>query len=194
MGKEFKDWVDEFVENGANPKDITNWPENAGGGSLTLQDFIDNSFIVTPQELYAACNHRYFNVDAFLQTLQDKGLSRDYHTLFRIAPYSFEEGGRLYYATFFELTEAGSGRYEFRIFNQVICTGDDTDYESLLTFFTNNKEAIEGGKILPTSGPGLGGFLSESVFYLTTQYDEDNSNTTPPVYFSLKEIKSWFKY
>lgn len=35
MAKEFKDWVDEFVENGANPKDVTNWPEEAGGGSYT---------------------------------------------------------------------------------------------------------------------------------------------------------------
>lgn len=31
MAKELKDWIDEFVENGANPKDVTNWPEEAGG-------------------------------------------------------------------------------------------------------------------------------------------------------------------
>ena len=36
MAKEFKDWVDEFVENGANPKDVTNWPEEAGGGSTVV--------------------------------------------------------------------------------------------------------------------------------------------------------------
>ena len=36
MAKEFKDWVDEFVDNGANPKDVTNWPENAGGGSTVV--------------------------------------------------------------------------------------------------------------------------------------------------------------
>ena len=192
MGKELKDWIDEFVKNGANPKNVPDWPENAGGGEMTLQDFIDNSFIVTPQELYAACNCMYFNVDAFLQTLQDKGLSIDYHTQFMIAQYSFKESGKYYDATFFRLTEAGSGCYQFSIFNQVICTGDNYNYESLLTFFTNNKEAIESVKILPTLGPGLSGFLSESVFYLTTQYD--NSNATPPVYFSLKEIKSWFKY
>ena len=37
MTKEFKDWLDEFVDNGANPKDVTNWPEEAGG-TVELQD------------------------------------------------------------------------------------------------------------------------------------------------------------
>lgn len=31
MAKEFKDWLDEFVENGADPKSITKWPEEGGG-------------------------------------------------------------------------------------------------------------------------------------------------------------------
>ncbi|MBS7256861.1 MAG: hypothetical protein KIG63_00250 [Methanobrevibacter sp.] len=35
MAKEFKDWVDEFVEHGANPKNVVKWPEEAGGGSGT---------------------------------------------------------------------------------------------------------------------------------------------------------------
>ena len=34
MAKEFKDWVDEFVKNGANPKDVPDWPENAGGSTV----------------------------------------------------------------------------------------------------------------------------------------------------------------
>lgn len=39
MTKEFKDWIDEFVENGANPKDVTNWPKNAGGeGGMVVVD------------------------------------------------------------------------------------------------------------------------------------------------------------
>lgn len=32
MAKEFKKWIDEFVENGADPADITKWPSEAGGG------------------------------------------------------------------------------------------------------------------------------------------------------------------
>lgn len=32
MGKNFNQWLDEFVDNGADAKDVTNWPENGGGG------------------------------------------------------------------------------------------------------------------------------------------------------------------
>lgn len=32
MAKEFKKWIDEFVENGADPADITKWPTEAGSG------------------------------------------------------------------------------------------------------------------------------------------------------------------
>lgn len=32
MAKTLNKWLDEFVENGANPSDVTGWPENAGGG------------------------------------------------------------------------------------------------------------------------------------------------------------------
>ena len=33
MVKEFKDWIDEFVEQGADPEKVTKWPEDFGGGS-----------------------------------------------------------------------------------------------------------------------------------------------------------------
>ena len=32
MAKKLNQWLDEFVENGADPSDVINWPENAGGG------------------------------------------------------------------------------------------------------------------------------------------------------------------
>ena len=40
MVKEFKDWIDEFVEQGADPEKVTKWPENFGGGSgpIKLQE------------------------------------------------------------------------------------------------------------------------------------------------------------
>ena len=41
MVKEFKDWIDEFVEQGADPEKVTKWPENFGGGgsgSVKLQE------------------------------------------------------------------------------------------------------------------------------------------------------------
>ena len=33
MSKKLNDWLDEFVENGADASDVTEWPSNAGGGS-----------------------------------------------------------------------------------------------------------------------------------------------------------------
>ena len=42
MAKEFKKWIDEFVENGANPADVTNWPEEARGGSIEVFKWIQN--------------------------------------------------------------------------------------------------------------------------------------------------------
>ena len=40
MVKEFKDWIDEFVEQGADPEKVTKWPEDFGGGSgpIKLQE------------------------------------------------------------------------------------------------------------------------------------------------------------
>ena len=40
MAKEFKKWIDEFVENGANPADVAAWSENSGGGEGTDLDSI----------------------------------------------------------------------------------------------------------------------------------------------------------
>ena len=37
MAKEFKDWIDEFIENGANPKNVPNWPEEAGGTKVVTE-------------------------------------------------------------------------------------------------------------------------------------------------------------
>ena len=39
MAKEFKKWVDEFVENGANPKNVTNWPEEVTGIGGSIEVF-----------------------------------------------------------------------------------------------------------------------------------------------------------
>ena len=45
MVKEFKDWIDEFVEQGADPEKVTKWPEDFGGGgpgTIKLQEKIVN--------------------------------------------------------------------------------------------------------------------------------------------------------
>lgn len=38
MSKKLNDWLDEFVENGANPNKVTEWLENAGGGGTKIVD------------------------------------------------------------------------------------------------------------------------------------------------------------
>lgn len=59
MVKEFKDWIDEFVEQGADPERVTKWPEDFGGGgpgAIKLQEKIVNpekvSIEVTPDTSY----------------------------------------------------------------------------------------------------------------------------------------------
>lgn len=38
MAKLLNKWLDEFVDNGANPSDVTDWPENAGGGGSSIEE------------------------------------------------------------------------------------------------------------------------------------------------------------
>lgn len=37
MAKNLEKWLDEFVDNGADAKDVTNWPENAGGSASNIK-------------------------------------------------------------------------------------------------------------------------------------------------------------
>lgn len=37
MVKNLEQWLDEFVDNGADAKDITNWPKEAGGGASNIK-------------------------------------------------------------------------------------------------------------------------------------------------------------
>lgn len=41
MAKQLNEWLNEFVENGADANDVSNWPENAGGSSYTAGEGID---------------------------------------------------------------------------------------------------------------------------------------------------------
>jgi len=36
MSKKLNDWLDEFVENGASPNRVTEWPDEAGGGTTVV--------------------------------------------------------------------------------------------------------------------------------------------------------------
>ena len=51
MGKELKEWLDEFVDNGANPKDVTNWPEEAGGEAKTTLEITSEDITVEDDKI-----------------------------------------------------------------------------------------------------------------------------------------------
>ena len=70
MAKEFKDWIDEFVENGANPKNVPNWPDEASG-AIELQDKIIIPSITTQR---VVCDDNFdglgtVTVDAVTRTI-----------------------------------------------------------------------------------------------------------------------------
>ncbi|MBS7256864.1 MAG: hypothetical protein KIG63_00265 [Methanobrevibacter sp.] len=49
MVKEFKDWIDEFVEQGADPEKVTKWPEDFSGGGPGLIKLQEK--IVSPERV-----------------------------------------------------------------------------------------------------------------------------------------------
>lgn len=52
MAKDLNKWLDEFVENGADANDVTNWPENAGGdGGEIIIDTTYTIYTIDPVEL-----------------------------------------------------------------------------------------------------------------------------------------------
>lgn len=44
MPKQLSEWLDGFVKNGADPNDIDNWPENAGGAGQLYRYYIYGSY------------------------------------------------------------------------------------------------------------------------------------------------------
>lgn len=53
MSKRLNEWLDEFIENGADPENVTEWPENAGGGGeiITLEGGVEKEYVIVVDEL-----------------------------------------------------------------------------------------------------------------------------------------------
>lgn len=77
MAKKLNQWLDEFVSNGADPSNVTNWPENAGGDGVTNTDLIAiiefcnagcDPIILTPDNLSA----KYGNIDLTLNVVSSR--------------------------------------------------------------------------------------------------------------------------
>ena len=68
MAKEFKKWIDEFVENGADAKNVTNWPENAGGGSSLIEVPANSRITLNGNKLLQLLIAKGVDVDAEFNT------------------------------------------------------------------------------------------------------------------------------
>ena len=115
MAKEFKKWIDEFVEHGANPKNVVKWPEEAGGGSGTRvitelpqvgeEHVIYELHMTTPSKFnYVPCVYtdleiRYVfeNEEAFRNFVRDFASHYNDHNEFFCYCLSEDELIRVYY-------------------------------------------------------------------------------------------------
>ena len=61
MSKKLNQWLDEFIENGADASDVTNWPENAGGG--------DSGEIIAPD---GVASYYKIDVDELLRLVENR--------------------------------------------------------------------------------------------------------------------------
>lgn len=69
MPKQLTNWLDEFVENGADPSDVIDWPENTGGGTSYSAG---NGITIT--------NHT-ISIDEQIVALKQEEFSGDYNDL-----------------------------------------------------------------------------------------------------------------
>lgn len=69
MPKQLTNWLDEFVENGADPSDVIDWPENSGGGTSYTAG---NGITIT--------NHT-ISIDEQIVALKQEEFSGDYNDL-----------------------------------------------------------------------------------------------------------------
>lgn len=124
MAKKFNQWLDEFVENGADPKDVTNWSEKAGGGpvpalqwdnSMTMTDEIMEKLVNRELELYWSQN-RYLYVSNYTE---DEGLESEYSIYsFGEAPSIDTYSDRIYINTIEFKKQWGRYFFNDRYFNQ----------------------------------------------------------------------------
>ena len=76
MSKKLNEWLDEFVENGADASDVTEWPENTGGSGTDISPFImvkANEKVVVDFSQY---NYGY-GTDGYYNPLVDGYVSTD---------------------------------------------------------------------------------------------------------------------
>ncbi len=93
MSKQFKQWLDEFIENGADATDVGNWPENAGGGKAPeLQ-------VLSTEETYIA------NYNTLIDALEANG----FNTSLSVGEFYDQYGGSFYFPLAIKVGARGMG-------------------------------------------------------------------------------------
>lgn len=153
MVKNLEQWLDEFVDNGADAKDVTNWPENAGGGASKIKtvkagqkiriDLSKYTGLILPYEDFHNINRYLFSISSIFKKSFGPIVSRD---------------------DYYEMTMPGNQYFISMIINQnrtqVLCqagicdySGDVIKYDSLMptTVIYESDEPIpsegEDGKV-----------------------------------------------
>ena len=93
MSKQLNQWLDEFIENGADATDVGSWPENAGGGKAPeLQ-------VLSTEETYIA------NYDTLIDALEANG----FNTKLSVGEFYDQYGGALCFPLAIQIGANGMG-------------------------------------------------------------------------------------
>ena len=186
MGKEFKDWINEFVENGANPKNVPDWPENAGGG----QGGTGSNYLMTIMDYYQVVG-KHVDVDSLIALLEkyqvdlDAELNPQGQSFIRIR---LNEDSNYKSSIAFGYNVC-SGGPDIVIFNTAL-----EDLEVAYTFrtiLTANKEKIESFEITEDSISNVMCYDIQSnlvINWLDVDIEEGSIN-----YLTIQEALSIFK-
>ena len=184
MGKEFKDWINEFVENGANPKNVPDWPENAGGG----QGGTGSNYLMTIMDYYQVVG-KHVDVDSLIALLEkyqvdlDAELDPEGQSSIRIL-LNDDYNRSIHFG--YDVCRGGA---DIRIFNVAL-----ENLETATTFrtiLTANKEKIESFEITEDSIRSMVVYsiTSDIVINQLDAHTEEGSIS----YLTIQEALSIFK-
>lgn len=140
MAKKFNQWLDEFVENGADPKDVTNWPKEAGGG----QGGAGSPYVLTIQDLRDITLGAHLDVEATISLIQELGLDTTLTNEYEVIGICMSKDGkwmdRVYSQPFSFRYYVCASEYEISIFGRSFGSGNENN---IIKALRSKKEDIE---------------------------------------------------
>ena len=187
MAKNFNQWLDEFVDNGADANDVTNWPENAGGG----QGGSGSNYLMTIMDYYQVVG-KHISVDALISLFENHQVNLDAE----LDPQSATLAG-------IELNE--DTHYMSIQFGYNVCAGGPEiyifdiqleDLETATTFrtiLTTNKEKIESFEITKDNIKHLVGHTVTDNLVINSLYGYNYGGKSDWGWLTIQEALSIFK-